>query len=165
MLKIVEYLRPIEKEKQLERLNICRGCKFYKKETASCGPLIIGRELTKEEKKEIEVTHYRSKIRLCGCRMKEKVKYGWAACPINKWGAILKLGDVQLAVEERNTILTYAKGLKAQGTIEWPDNVKLFDYGSQLMGKKQKPTTCPPCVRDMINFIVAELGKMEMQTA
>ena len=43
-----------------ERMSICKSCVFYFKPTGTCKD--------------------------CGCFMKIKHKFGWASCPIGKWG-------------------------------------------------------------------------------
>jgi hypothetical protein len=66
-------------------LSICQKCKFFKASTASCGTLIIGQTVDLEEN---NVTHYKEKIKLCGCVMPVKTKFRFASCPAHKCFAL-----------------------------------------------------------------------------
>jgi len=125
--------------------------------------LIIGRTLTEEEIETLEVTNKKSKIRLCGCRMKEKVKYSIAECPAGKWKATMKLGEIKVAMKERDEILIFAKGLKDRQHVERDELNKLFEYYSEVTGTRQKVTTCAPCVRDTINYLIKEMSNLESE--
>lgn len=58
-----------------ERLEQCRRCDYFKATTLSCGTFIVGDD----------VEHNGKTIRLCGCFMPVKVKFGFAKCPAEKW--------------------------------------------------------------------------------
>lgn len=162
MWKILNAIRPIEKSKQQARLTTCSECKFYRKQTKSCGPLIVGQTLTDEEKEELQITYYRKKVRLCGCYMPEKVKLAWSSCPVDKWGPIIRDVDLKVIETEREDILAFLNELRKTKSVA-PDQLKkLYELGSQMMQKKIQPTTCPPCVNDMINYLYRELTKTKI---
>lgn len=159
MQKILKLIRHVDTNLQKERLDICRGCKFYVKATASCGPLIVGRKLTKEEQKELDVKHYKAKIRLCGCRMKEKVKYSWAECPAGFWGKQIEEKELKIAEKEKKEITDFLLTLRGQSKIEREQLERLYNIASEVQGKRLPISTCPPCIKDMINYLLSELGK------
>jgi len=96
-----------------ERLAACKECKHYKAETQSCGTFLFGNKLSAEDLAEAEesnqITHYRKKLRLCGCKMPIKTKYALARCPINKWGRY-KLNE-----QETEALQAFVSGLPTQG--------------------------------------------------
>jgi len=70
-----------------ERFETCRGCKYYKEQTHSCGTKFIGNKIKDEESEdENTVTYYRRKARLCGCDMRLKTWLRLAECPVGKCG-------------------------------------------------------------------------------
>jgi hypothetical protein len=116
-----------------ERIAKCRSCKFFKKETGSCGTLITGQT----------VTHYRNKIRLCGCVMKWKAKYRFSSCPIGQWEA-------------------YNVSKKDIQDITPDEQKQLFAYFDKITGKVNPRTTCPPCVKSIITDILKEVNRLNM---
>lgn len=68
---------------QAERLNTCRACKWYNKKFGTCGTPVVGSDEYDEDEIEIRntKTHYRKKIKLCGCFMNVKTKLTFASCP------------------------------------------------------------------------------------
>ena len=162
MFKIVEALTPIDQVKQKERITLCKECKFFVERTQSCGPLIKGRTLTLQETKGLEVSHYRKKIKLCGCHMPTKVKFNWASCPADKWGPIIEFTEITVLESEKTEILNFLLSLKNKKQVESEELKRLFQIGSHLMNKRLQVTTCPPCVKDLLDYLIKQLTKIEI---
>jgi hypothetical protein len=129
-----------------ERIAKCRSCKFFKKETGSCGTLITGQT----------VTHYRNKIRLCGCVMKWKAKYRFSSCPIGQWEAYnVSKKDIQ---DIRHFIVPLSK----KSSLTPDEQKQLFAYFDKITGKVNPRTTCPPCVKSIITDILKEVNRLNM---
>lgn len=138
---------------QADRLTICKSCKFHKvnkKGRITCGTYIFAalidgqKEIEVEEIKENIVTHYRRKIRLCGCNMNEKTKYTWASCPAGKWGTVGISHDDLVQIKQ---LLTKYEGQTSFTTNELKP---FFTAISKISGKNIQVTTCSPCVKEVI---------------
>jgi len=122
-----------------QRLDICKGCKWYKPSTRSCGTLIIGGTVTDEN----TVSHYRKKIKLCGCPMPHKVKYTFAKCPADKWG-MFKLDEDQFANLKKFVLSLQVKYKLEDEVIE-----RMFRWKESITGKREPRTRCERCIRDL----------------
>lgn len=134
-----------------DRLSICHACKHFRKATGSCGTLIVGNKLSKEETAQVNaentVTRNRSKIKLCGCVMRIKAKLILAECPVGKWGKF-KVTDADLKKMRK-----FIDGLQGRDTLTWNEVVQIYAYGSTLSEVDMKATTCPSCVREMLEKV------------
>ena len=127
---------------QADRLTICKDCKWYKASTGSCGTLLLGGSVEGDD--DNIVTHYRRKIRLCGCVMRIKTKYTWTSCPAGKWGTVGISHDELVQVRE---LLTRYEGQTSFTTDELKP---FFTAISKISGKNIQVTTCSPCVKEVI---------------
>lgn len=138
----------VKQEEYKRRLAICYACKFYEPTTKSCGPLIIGKEVT------TEVKYKRKSIHLCGCVMPLKAKQGIWSCPASKWDAILSREEV---IEIRKSVLEFNKKPSAnRDEVVW-----LYELYSRLYGQQTKPKFCGSCVKQTINKILSSLPDLE----
>ena len=132
-----------------ERLKACHSCKFYVKETGTCGPMIIGKTV------EPTVTHYRKKVKLCGCFMKVKTKMAFAKCPIGTWHPY-KLSDIQ-----QRKLKRFVDQLAKQSTISADDVRQLFAWKKELTGKHEQVTYCGSCVKELLSYFRKEVQHIE----
>jgi hypothetical protein len=123
---------------------MCKACKFYKAETGSCGTLIVGQT----------VTHYRNKVKLCGCVMKWKAKYRFSSCPIGKWDS------VNVSKQDIEHIAEFIHSIKSKPTITAEENAKLFRYISKVTGVHQPPSGCGSCVKSAITDLLKEVNRL-----
>ena len=137
---------------QRERLNTCKKCKFFKPLTSSCGTLIIGETVDPEEN---SVTHYKEKIKLCGCVMPVKTKFRFASCPAHKWFALDWKHEEIIALDE------FIQRIYKANKIENEDLKLLYHWFSKVTGKHQPPSGCASCIRDLITEFRRQLGKIE----
>ena len=137
---------------QRERLSICQKCKFFKASTASCGTLIIGQTVDLEEN---NVTHYKEKIKLCGCVMPVKTKFRFASCPARKWFALDWKQEEIAALDE------FIHRIHKANKIESEDLKLLYYWFSKVTGKHQQASGCASCIRDLITEFRRQLGKIE----
>jgi hypothetical protein len=137
---------------QRERLNICKKCKFYKPLTQSCGTLILGDTVDPEEN---SVTHYKEKIKLCGCIMPIKTKFIFASCPAHKWFALDWKDDEIAALD------VFINRIHKANKIEPHDLHQLYEWYSKLVGKKQQTSVCASCIRDLITEFRRQLNKVD----
>ena len=140
----------VKPEIAAERFSHCKACKFFQADTGTCGPprrSILGKELTVEQAKEegLLVTHYRKKYRLCGCKMKSKVEYHIASCPLGKWDRVA-LSDRQ--IEQAKVLIARIRSTGKAGHMEVSE---LFGFKSQMTGIRYQAQTCPACVRELID--------------
>lgn len=150
-----------------ERLSICRDCKFYKPKTGSCGTLVIGNTVIEEN----AVTHYKAKIKLCGCRMKWKTKYKFARCPAGKWHEYI--GEPtegmtsaqyrELAAAKTLEIKNFVISLHSKAQVTSQEVRQLSLYYIEVTGYKGYglQTTCGACVREMINTLTKAINHQE----
>lgn len=153
-----------------ERLKVCQDCKFFKKSTGSCGTLIIGQTVELEENK---VTHYKAKIKLCGCKMRWKAKYPFASCPAGKWNAYIygleKDPDMtatryrDLIDSRRKVIKDFVLSLHGLPRLEQSQVRLLYSMAKEVSGNKSIPVTssCGACVAEMLNTMTKVVNQME----
>ena len=139
-----------------ERLAICKSCKWFVKSTMSCGPLrpqnLLGaKKIEVDADEDLTVRHYRKKVKLCGCDMTNKTRLAFASCPAQKWVAVGD--DPDKVLKKAKEIRDFILPLKNAGRIESADLKKLFEYASEMQGGKVPYTTCPPCVKEIIDTI------------
>jgi hypothetical protein len=142
---------------QATRLEICHSCKFYNETTKSCGTLILGANV---ENDELTATHYRKKIKLCGCVVRAKVKLSISKCPAEKWGRhTSKQGAVPLTDEQIKNLAEFMKSLEGKNTIFNEERVNLFKWANKVSSTYVEASTCGTCVAEVIaalNRIVKE---------
>jgi len=123
-----------------ERLKICRACKHYRPEFNTCGTLILGDKLSPEDLESAEaaneVTHYRKKLRLCGCVMPIKTKYSLFRCPINKWGRY------QLSEDETESLRAFVSGLPTQGIYTAGIIKEAAEWFQKMTGQRHGCSSC-----------------------
>lgn len=120
-----------------ERMTECRACEHYNKEHGTCG---TPRWLKPQGD---TVTHYRSKRKLCGCKMSLKVQLPWSSCPLGKWK-----GNV--SPDQMKRIVKYVKTVEGKSTF-YPDDLKLlYEFMSLIAGKHIPVSNCASCVKDAI---------------
>jgi len=139
-----------------ERLAICKACKWFVKSTMSCGPLrpqnLLGaKKVEVDADEDLTVRHYRKKVKLCGCDMTVKTKLAFVSCPAEKWVSMSM--DPNKAIKKAREIRDFILPLKSASRIEGEDLRKLFEYASLIEDRRVPYTTCPPCIREMINAI------------
>lgn len=154
---------------RMARMNECGACKFYVKETDSCGTLMSLKGLitgthgglvdeedldVSEEKKEINlVKYYKKKVRLCGCDIGEKTKWSFESCPIGRWG------KYRLTDTETNLLEEFIGSLPKTGKItnEQVDNV--IKWFEKVSGRPMR--RCDNCVREVIKELQLQIGKKQ----
>jgi hypothetical protein len=146
---------------QKTRIEICQACKFYKQSTRSCGTLIVGRKLTKEELEEIDkdnlVKHYRKKVRLCGCFLPAKTWGIFESCPVGKWGVHA------LSETEVEQIVSFVDTLPNVGSYNADTVRELNRWHKLLTGSRKNISTCPNCVRETVRTFRREINKYKEQ--
>lgn len=135
---------------QRERLEICYKCKFYNHKFGTCGTPVIGNSVNPPEN---ETTFYKEKIKLCGCFMNQKVKWRFTSCPAHKWSA---LNWSEYEIQELDKFITR---LGKANKIEQDDVQKLYSFFSRMTGRKEQPSGCASCIRDLITEFRRQLGK------
>ena len=132
-----------------ERLKICRACKHYRPEFNTCGTLILGDKLSPEDlelaEAANEVTHYRKKLRLCGCVMPVKTKYSLFRCPINKWGRY------KLSEEETEALRAFVLGLPTQGVYTGSIIKEAAEWFAKMTGQRHGCSSCR--ARSVIEYL------------
>jgi hypothetical protein len=144
---------------QATRLEICHACKFYNETTKSCGTLILGDEVKNDE---LTATHYRKKIKLCGCVVRAKVKLSISKCPAEKWDRhTSKQGSVPLTDEQIKNLAEFIKSLEGKNRIYNDEVVNLFKWANKVSSTYVEASTCPSCVVEIINALkrVVKEGK------
>jgi hypothetical protein len=133
---------------QTERLSICHNCPHFRKATGSCGTLILGNSLTREEMskamQENTIIRNRSKKILCGCIMRIKTRLILAECPLGKWG---KYEVTEASLKEMRKFID---GLNGRSSMTAEEVRLLYGYATKLSGTPMVPTTCGSCVKDII---------------
>ena len=137
---------------QRERLATCKKCKFFKPITQSCGTLIVGNTVDAEEN---SVTHYKEKIKLCGCIMPIKTKFVFASCPAHKWFAL------DWKAEEIAELDVFINRIHKANKIEPNELQQLYDWFGKMVGKKQQVSGCASCIRDLITEFRRQLNKID----
>lgn len=137
---------------QRERLAICKKCKFFQPLTQSCGTLILGNTVDAEEN---SVTHYKEKIKLCGCIMPIKTKFVFASCPAHKWFAL------DWKEEEIAELDLFIHRIHKANKIEPQDLHQLYKWFSKVTGKKEQTSGCASCIRDLITEFRRQLNKVD----
>lgn len=126
-----------------ERLEICKVCEHYSS-VGTCGTPVIGNEV--EVNGEI--------LHTCGCIMTVKTSLAAEHCPLGKWSSerlskvdgcalkdfILSLDEYHVTNEQLQT---------------------LFSYKSKISGRHEQVTTCPSCVRDLIDNLKKQVRNLE----
>lgn len=133
---------------QKERLDICKKCKWFN--DGWCGTPIIGNTVEAEEN---NVTYYKEKIKLCGCKLDWKTKYRFTSCPAGKWHA---LNWSEKEIQELDAFINKVHGAHK---IEDIDRFELAKWFSRITGKHEKPSTCPLCINELISEFRRQLGK------
>ena len=118
-----------------ERLEICRSCKHFVKLTQSCGTLGVG-----------ETVKYKNTTKkLCGCIMPIKTHLKIGSCPLNKWRSEVSKDDIK-------AIKKLLGSLDAKtNRITKEQNIKLTELYNRITSKKNKVSSCAPCVKKMVN--------------
>jgi len=137
---------------QRERLATCKKCKFFKLLTQSCGTLIVGNTVDPDEN---SVTHYKEKIKLCGCIMPIKTKFVFASCPAHKWFALDWKEEEIAALDE------FIQRIHKANKIESQDLQQLYKWATKITGKHQQVSGCASCIRDLITEFRRQLNKMD----
>jgi hypothetical protein len=135
---------------KIERLNICKKCKWYN--DGWCGTPIIGNTVEAEEN---NVTYYREKIKLCGCKLDWKTKYRFTSCPAGKWHAL------NWSEKEIKQLDAFINKMYNAPKIEDMERVELAGWLSKITGRPEQPSACPSCIRDLINEFRRQLGKVK----
>jgi hypothetical protein len=133
-----------------ERMAICVKCKWYKETTGSCGTLIVANFNRPKDHVDIViedniVRHYRKKVKLCGCKMSWKTQFNWAMCPADKWYSYGISNDELVRIKE------LLEQYKHKSSLTYLEAKPLFMYASKVSGKNIEQSTCPECVRRIIN--------------
>lgn len=145
-----------------ERMRTCKECKHFVESTQSCGTLILGDKLSPEDlaeaEKENQITHYRKKLRLCGCRMPVKTKYALARCPINKWGRF------KLSEEETEALRDFISGLPTQGVYTAEMVREAAAWFTKMTGQRYGCSSCKAKVifdflKDSVSVADFDLGQ------
>lgn len=137
---------------QKERLATCKKCKFFKPLTQSCGTLLVGKTVDAEEN---SVTHYKEKIKLCGCIMPIKTKFIFASCPAHKWFAL------DWKEDEIAELDIFINRIHKANKIEPHDLHQLYAWATKVIGKKQDISGCASCIRDLITEFRRQLNKVD----
>lgn len=123
-----------------ERYKICQSCKHFRAPTKSCGTLILGDRLSPEDlaeaEKANEITHYRKRLRLCGCKMNMKTHLALFRCPVNKWGRY-KLTDAETAA-----LREFLSGLPTQGVYTQEHVKQAANWFTKMTGKSYGCSSC-----------------------
>lgn len=151
------------------RMNECGGCKFYTKETDSCGTLMNLKRLitgthgglvdeeeldTTQEQKDLNmVKYYKKKVRLCGCDIGEKTKWAFESCPIGRWG------KYRLTDAETNMLENFINSLPKTGKLSSDDVDKIISWFERVSGRPMK--RCDDCVRAVIKELRLQIGRKE----
>lgn len=136
---------------QATRLEICHSCKFYKASTGSCGTLITGDSV---ENDELTATHYRKKIKLCGCVVRAKVKLSVSRCPAEKWGRhTSKKGAVPLTDEQIKNLGEFMKSLEGVNRVSNEVRENIYKWANKVSDTYVQPSTCSTCVAEIVDIL------------
>ena len=132
------------------RFDACRGCKYYKSSSHSCGTKFLGDKI--EDQDDNVVTYYRRKTRLCGCDMRLKTWLRLASCPIGKWG------KYNLSDDDADRLKAFLNSLPKSGSISDQKIVtELTQWFNKMSDQKIGCTSCNA------NLILKELKKQVNQ--
>ena len=140
---------------QAERQAICHHCKWYKEPTDSCGTLILGGRVEVDAPKDNNVTHYKRKIRLCGCKIAWKVKFKAQQCPAGKW---LRDGITDEDIEQ---IKEWLDQLPKRSRWSVEELKPFYVVASKVKGMNIEPSTCSSCVHDLISEMKLLVNEVE----
>lgn len=140
---------------QAERQAICHGCKWYKESTDSCGTLILGNRVDKLLEKLLSVTHYKRKVRLCGCKIVWKVKFKAQQCPAGKW---LRDGITDEDIEQ---IKEWLDQLPKRSRWTMDELKPFYTVASKVKGQNIAPSTCASCLHDLVNEMQLLVNEIE----
>jgi hypothetical protein len=101
-----------------------------------------------------KVSHYRKKIKLCGCVMSWKTKYTLSSCPAGKWSA------ERLTGTQIENLQAFLKTLNGKQTIVFEDVRKLYSWKERLTGQREQITTCGTCVAELILEMNKEINRI-----
>lgn len=133
------------------RLQHCFNCKYYVKDTKSCGTLILGGGIDDADIPEANViTYYRRKVRLCGCRMHEKTRYPFFSCPIGKWQTY------KLGAKETIALADFLKTIPDKGILDTETVNKIYTYFETMSGRRI--SRCDKCIPDMLREMRKQIG-------
>jgi hypothetical protein len=107
------------------------------------------------EPEENYVTHYKEKIKLCGCIMPIKTMFRFASCPAHKWFAL------DWKPEEIAELNEFIHRIHKANKIEPQDLQQLYKWSSKMTGKHEQPSGCASCIRDLINEFRRQLNKID----
>ena len=139
---------------KIERLNICKKCKFYQPTFGTCGTPLIGGTVEPEEN---NVTYYKEKIKLCGCFMDVKTKFRFTSCPANKWFAI------DMKPEDIAALDVFIQRVSKANKIEQEDLHQLYTWYGKITKRTERPSGCASCIRDLIHEFRRQLGKVNQE--
>jgi hypothetical protein len=144
----------VNSQTKQDRLSICQGCEHYL-ERGTCGNLptlkmhngslqLLGDEITING----EVLH------LCGCWMTVKTSLVSQHCPLGKWSSE-RLSKVD-GCDLKDFILSLDEYHVTNEQLQ-----KLFNYKSKISGRHEQVTTCPSCVKDLIENLKKQIRNLE----
>lgn len=136
-----------------KRLDLCEGCEYFNKQTSSCGTFLPKKMLQGEFIGD-EVEHKGRKVRLCGCDMRQKVKFKTARCPINKWHSTVKKADVQ-------RLKDMLDAFEGKRQIPMEQAREVVDAYNELFDAKRKVKSCGGCFRDLVTEIKEAVNQYE----
>lgn len=142
----------VDSKLKQERLKICEACEHFEPEKKTCGPVYNPfKELIK---KRDPIIINGEELRTCGCYVNVKASLTSEHCPLGKWlserlskvdGCALK--DFILSLDEYHVTNEQLQ--------------TLFSYKSKISGRHEQVTTCPSCVRDLIDNLKKQVRNLE----
>jgi len=126
-----------------QRLEICKACEHFSS-VGTCGTPVIGNEVIVNG----EVLH------TCGCIMTVKTSLASEHCPLGKWSSerLSKVDGCAL----KDFILSLDEYHVSNEQLQ-----KLFAYKSQISGRHEQVTTCPSCVKDLVENLKKQVRNLE----
>jgi iron-sulfur cluster repair protein YtfE (RIC family) len=126
-----------------QRMEICKSCEHFTNKT-TCGTPVIGNEVIVNG----EVLH------TCGCIMTVKTSLSAEHCPLGKWSSerLSKVDGCAL----KDFILSLYEYHVTNEQLQ-----KLFSYKSKISGRHEQVTTCPSCVKDLIENLKKQIRNLE----
>lgn len=136
---------------QATRLQLCLACKFYNDNTKSCGTLILGDRVENDEE---TTTHYRKKIKLCGCVVRAKVKISLFKCPADRWGRhTSKKGVVALDSGQIQRLGDFLKTLDGKNRISNDERVMIYKWANKVSDIYVQEGTCSDCIITILDAL------------